>query len=79
MLLQEAAAAGAHPLAGTAAEWIWLVPILPLIGFLINGLLALTSVAKTGPKNPSTHHAHHDDHGDAHGHGRGPPVPALGP
>ena len=69
MLLQEAAAAGAHPLAGTVAEWIWLVPILPLIGFLINGLLALTSVAKTGPKNPSTHHAHHDDHGDAHGHG----------
>ncbi len=78
MLLQEAAAAGLHPLAGTAAEWIWLVPILPLIGFVINGLLSLTTVAKAGPANPSEHHAHHDDahgahaagHGhDAHGHG----------
>ena len=66
MLLQEAAAAGAHPLAGTAAEWIWLVPILPLIGFLINGLLSLSSVAKLGPKNPAEHHAHHGDHADAH-------------
>ena len=68
MLLQDAAAAGVHPLAGTAAEWIWLVPILPLIGFLINGLLSLTSVARVGPSNPTTHHAHHGDHGD-HGHG----------
>lgn len=71
MLLQEAAAAGLHPLAGTAAEWIWLVPILPLIGFVINGLLSLTTVAKTGPANPSEHHAHHDDAHDAHGGGHG--------
>jgi len=71
MLLQDAAAAGVHPLAGTAAEWIWLVPILPLIGFLINGLLSLTSVARVGPSNPTTHHAHHEgDHGHGdHGHG----------
>ncbi len=71
MLLQEAAAAGLHPLAGTAAEWIWLVPILPLIGFVINGLLSLTTVAKTGPANPSEHHAHHDDAHGAHGGGHG--------
>ena len=69
LLFQEAAAAGAHPLAGTAAEWIWLVPILPLIGFIINGLLSLTSVAKVGPKNPTEHHSHHDDHGAHGGHG----------
>jgi uncharacterized metal-binding protein len=43
MLLQEAAhvAAGSHPLAGTAAKWLWLIPILPLLGFVINGLLSL--------------------------------------
>jgi NADH-quinone oxidoreductase subunit L len=69
MLLQEAAAAGAHPLAGTVAEWIWLVPIFPLIGFLINGLLSLSTVAKLGPANPAEHHAHHDDDHGAHGHG----------
>ena len=67
LLLQEAAAAGAHPLAGSIAEWIWLVPILPLLGFVINGLLSLTSVAKTGPSNPSAFHAHHDGHGHADG------------
>ena len=74
MLLQEAAAAGGHPLAGTLAEWIWLVPILPFIGFVINGLLSLTSVAKVGPSNPSeqdAHHAgaHHGHEASAHGHG----------
>lgn len=72
MLLQEAAAAGAHPLAGTVAEWIWLVPILPLLGFVINGLLSLTSAAKVGPRNPTAYHAHHGDHDEAQGdHGQG--------
>ena len=38
MLLQEAVhTAGSHPLAGTAAEWLWLIPLLPLLGFVING------------------------------------------
>ncbi|MEP7381712.1 MAG: proton-conducting transporter membrane subunit, partial [Gemmatimonadota bacterium] len=66
MLLQEAAAAGAHPLAGTVAEWIWLVPILPLIGFIINGVLSLSSVVRLGPANPAEHHAHADDHDGGH-------------
>ena len=68
LLLQEAAAAGAHPLAGSIAEWIWLVPILPLIGFLINGYLSLSTAAKAGPADPTAHHAHHghDDHGHDH-------------
>jgi hypothetical protein len=39
MLLQTAvAAASQHPLSGTVAEWVWLLPILPLAGFVINGL-----------------------------------------
>ena len=37
-LLQQAAEAthaGAHPLSGTAADWLWLVALLPLLGFLV--------------------------------------------
>ncbi len=75
MLLQEAATVGAHPLTGSVAEWIWLVPILPLIGFVINGYLSLRSVAHLGPADPTAHHSHHDDghaltdgaHHDEHG------------
>ncbi len=75
MLLQTAVSPGTHPLAGTIAVWMWAIPLLPLLGFLINGLLALTSVAKFGPADPTaaSHAAHgedaahadagHDDHG----------------
>ena len=81
MLLQEVASGAQHPLVGTAAEWIWLVPVLPLLGFVINGLLSLMSATKIGPADPGAHaddaHAHasppagagHDTHGhgdDAH-------------
>src|SRR5206468_7387169 len=43
----------------TVAEWVWLLPVLPLIGFLINGLLSLNS-AHVGPSDPNTpdHHPH---------------------
>jgi NADH-quinone oxidoreductase subunit L len=61
MPLQESAAALAHPLAGTIADWVWLIPALPLAGFVVNGLLAITSAAKVGPADPSAGH-------DAHGH-----------
>ena len=69
LLLQEAAAAGAHPLAGSIAEWIWLVPVFPLIGFVVNGYLSLTSAAKIGPSDPTAHHAHPaEGHGDGTAH-----------
>ncbi|MDQ3949473.1 MAG: NADH-quinone oxidoreductase subunit L [Gemmatimonadota bacterium] len=61
MLLQHAPTAptGAHPLAGTAAEYVWLLPLLPLLGFLVNGLLALIAVYRPGPGDPtSDHHGH---------------------
>jgi NADH-quinone oxidoreductase subunit L len=60
----QAAAAGGHPLAGTVAEWIWLVPVLPLVGFVINGLLSLLPATKVGPADPSAHESHggHDAH-----------------
>jgi NADH-quinone oxidoreductase subunit L len=45
LLLQAAGAApspaGGHPLDGTLAEWAWLLPLLPLLGALVNGWLAL--------------------------------------
>src|SRR4051812_21712042 len=73
MLLQEAAhvAAGSHPLNGTAARWLWLIPILPLLGFVINGLLSLIPAYHAGPSDPTTHshspgdgngHVAHQDH-----------------
>jgi NADH-quinone oxidoreductase subunit L len=64
MLLQEAVGA-AHPLAGTLAEWIWLVPVLPLIGFIVNGLLSLLPATHMGPTDPSA--AGHEHAGEAHG------------
>ena len=86
MLLQHAAdamQAGAHPLSGTVAEYLWLVPLLPLLGFVINGLLSLTSAYHAGPRDPGADHgdhsaahalghehdaAHADAHGDDHHH-----------
>jgi NADH-quinone oxidoreductase subunit L len=75
MLLQagrEDAAVAA--LQGGAVEWLWLVPVLPLLGFLINGGLAMIAAVRLGPADPSAAHdaghaaaphgdaAHHDDH-----------------
>jgi NADH-quinone oxidoreductase subunit L len=53
-------AAAAHPLSGTVAEWVWLLPLLPLAGFVINGLLSVVSAAHVGPADPGA------AHGDAH-------------
>ena len=60
MLLQHAATADGHPLSGTAAEYLWLLPLLPLLGFVLNGLLSLFSAYHVGPGDPSA------DHGDGH-------------
>jgi NADH-quinone oxidoreductase subunit L len=67
-----------HPLAGTAADYVWLLPLLPLLGFVLNGLLSLFSAAHIGPSDPSaSHDAAHADSGDgAHAHG-GPRFGAL--
>lgn len=81
-MLQSALAAGTHPLSGTVAGWLWLVPVLPLVGFAVNAGIALTSAARLGPSDPSDagHASGHadrvvamaraerdaDDHGDDH-------------
>jgi NADH-quinone oxidoreductase subunit L len=63
-----------HPLADTVARFAWLLPALPLLGFVLNGLLSIKHAAHAGPADPSAAHGH-DDHGhaahdshDAHGH-----------
>jgi NADH-quinone oxidoreductase subunit L len=76
-LLQAAAeSVGTHPLSGTAARWLWAVPLLPLLGFVINGALSLMSAYHAGPKDPSASHgddhgshATHDDHAQHGAHG----------
>jgi NADH-quinone oxidoreductase subunit L len=61
MMLQEPVLS-AHPLAGTVAQYVWLLPVLPLLGFLLNGALSLRAAAKLGPADPSAAgHAHGDD------------------
>jgi NADH-quinone oxidoreductase subunit L len=76
MLLQEVAGA-VHPLAGTVARWMWALPLLPLLGFVLNGALSLAAAYHPGPPDPGaqphdTHptaddsHAAHAGHDDAH-------------
>jgi NADH-quinone oxidoreductase subunit L len=72
MLLQHAASApsgATHPLSGTAAEYVWLLPLLPLLGFVVNGALSLVAAYQPGPADPTTSHGGHSDaeaHGGAH-------------
>ncbi len=66
MLIQHATAAGSHPLAGTVAEYLWLVPLLPLLGFVVNGLLSIVPATRLGPSDPTA--AGHDAHGAGHAH-----------
>jgi len=59
-------AAATPPLAGTAADWLWLLPVLPLAGFALNGLLSLAGAFHPGPADPSA-----DGHGAADAHAGG--------
>jgi NADH-quinone oxidoreductase subunit L len=69
MLLQHAATAGAHPLSGTVARYLWLVALLPLLGFVLNGLLSLTSAFRFGPQDPGADHGTGEHHAnEAHDH-----------
>jgi NADH-quinone oxidoreductase subunit L len=65
----------AHPLSESVARFVWWLPLLPLIGFLINGFLSLKAAYKPGPSEPDEHHGSHGshgshgaDHGSGHGH-----------
>jgi NADH-quinone oxidoreductase subunit L len=69
MVFQHVASGGAHPLDGTAAEWLWLLPLLPLLGFFVNGLIAAVSVAHPGPADPQLDHTAHAEGGAPQAHG----------
>jgi hypothetical protein len=76
MLIQHATAAASHPLAGTIAEYLWLVPLLPLLGFVINGLLSVVPATRLGPADPTA--AGHDAHAAGHAAGHAPSGGAHG-
>ncbi len=59
--------ASGHPLGDTVAALAWLILLLPLLGFVANGLLSLTAAAHPGPADPSADHGH--DHAHEAGHG----------
>src|SRR5215207_7735573 len=52
----ERAAAAAHPLDGSAAEWIWVVLALPLLGAFVNGVLGMVTEWHPGPFDPDPGH-----------------------
>jgi hypothetical protein len=56
-----AAAPPPHPLTGTAAEWMWALPLLPLLGFILNGALSVLGAAHVGPGDPTAAGHGHDD------------------
>ena len=63
-------ASTAHPLAGTAAELVWLLPLLPLLGFVVNGLVALLPAYRARRAGVDAVDAAVDPH-DARPHGFG--------
>jgi len=68
-MLSSQIAAATAPLDGTVARWVWLVPVLPLAGFVINGLLSLGGAYHAGPPDPGL--AHSGEAEDAVSHGGG--------
>ncbi len=67
-----------HPLADTAARLVWLLPVLPLLGFLVNGLLSVVSAARIGPPDPSGDHGtNHGGHGETAAAAHGDTDPAV--
>ena len=56
LLISATTALTTHPLSGTAAEWLWLLPVFPLLGFIINGLLSIFPAAHVGPADPDMVH-----------------------
>ena len=51
-------------LQGGAAEWLWLIPVLPLLGFVLNGALSLIAATHLGPADPAA--GHHTANEGAH-------------
>ena len=68
-MMQTEPLATGHPLADTIARFAWLIPVLPLVGFALNGLLSLRAAGHPGPADPSAAGHGHDGHAAVtHGH-----------
>ena len=70
-MIQAPEGVGTHPLSGTLADWIGLLPLIPLLGFLINGAISLFSAYRAGPADPTldAEHGHGAEQPHATGHG----------
>src|SRR5512133_2012626 len=56
----------------SAATFLPWIPVLPFLGFLVNGLLYLVAHSRLGGKDaPLGSHGAHDGHGAAHGASHG--------
>ena len=72
-MMQTEPLATGHPLADTIARFAWLIPVLPLVGFALNGLLSLRAAGHPGPADPSAAGHGHDGHAAVtHGHDSAP-------
>ncbi|HYH83711.1 MAG TPA: NADH-quinone oxidoreductase subunit L [Longimicrobium sp.] len=82
MLLLQEAAHGAAAAAGEGAGFHpvlpWLIVALPLLGFVLNGLLSVMAARRALPKLPPVGDPYYDHAQDDHGHAVGH-APALAP
>ena len=65
MMLQAPMPTG-HPLADTVAQYVWLLPVLPLLGFVLNGALSMHGRREARPRRSvGAGHGAHDAHAEA--------------
>src|SRR3954469_17021939 len=64
LLLQEAAAAAGHAAGGGGFVPVlpWLIVVLPLLGFVLNGALSITAARRALPKLPPVGDPSYDHH-----------------
>ncbi|HSU15264.1 MAG TPA: hypothetical protein VLK66_14255, partial [Longimicrobium sp.] len=74
--VQGAADAAGHGAAGFHPVYPWLIVGLPLLGFVVNGLLSVIAARRALPKLPPVGDPYYDHAHDAHGHAA---VPAHAP
>jgi len=82
MLLLQEAAHGAAALAegnGFTPVLPWLIVGLPLLGFVLNGLLSVTAARRALPTLPPVGDPYYDHAHDDHGHAAAAPAHALAP
>jgi NADH-quinone oxidoreductase subunit L len=64
--VQAAREAAAEMALGGSLDYVWLIPVLPLAGFVLNGAISLFTASKLGPADPSAGHTIHDSRFTVH-------------